>query len=258
MSFWRKVWDHLKDNLAKYIGGAVATLLVAGGTWLWREFVVPIEVSSSDSWADPDSKVYFAGQQLRFLLKGINPERVIWVFDEDRNQNRNDLVASTTSWLNYSFPFDPKSPQGVSNRRVDAFFKSGTGYRSAWTLVSVANVQVRTDLSVKPIGVAGSQSSGPASRLQLTVGDQPPGGWKLDSARLGTLGDSGVQETQNLVLTPTDLSHKLWNFPARADFGDPKKAWVSLTFTSPSDNRTLHLIKPLTDLESKVASFGNQ
>lgn len=191
----------------------------------------------------------FRWREAALLAQGANPERVIWVFDEDRDEGGRDVVASTTNYLDYTFTSDPTNKQSVSNRRIDAFFKSGSGYRSAWALVPVTNAKVSAEVQVKPNGPSESLSGGALSGLQLAVGSQLHGDWELDGARLGTLGNSGVQDA--------DSSHTLWNFPSNADLSDTKNAWISLAFKSPSSNRTLQLIKPLPDLENKLGEAAN-
>jgi hypothetical protein len=240
MPFGTSFKDAFKSKLGAVLGAAVVAGLVAAGTWLYHYFAVPIEVSCPRG---QDVRDFIAGEELRFALKGVESERVFWVFDEDQKS----VVETMGPEIKYTFQFDPKKKEPVWNRRVDAFFKSGGAYRSSYKLVSVANTAISANIQVT------------ASGVQLTV---PPGGptgtWKLDSAKLGVFENAAVADKMELAHTATGPTGEVWKAPSLlsevASGDSSKKTWLSLTYALPENGQKVRIVKAIPEVEKLVGS----
>jgi hypothetical protein len=126
--------------------------------------------------------------------------KVFWVFDEDQSS----IVETMGPEIKYTFQYQANRKEPLWNRRVDAFFKSGGSYRSAYDLVSVANTSFPAT-----VGLDGSSITFkvPAS---LTVPATQRGAsgfsggsdWKLTDAKLGTFQNAAARDKVSLPCNP--------------------------------------------------------
>jgi hypothetical protein len=246
MPFWKTIQDHLIGSITA--GGLV--LVAAGAYWvdLHKEKIldwvagVQIEVSSTNR---PSVSSFIAGEEIRFSLKGVESDKVFWVFDEDEK----NVVETRGPEIRYTFQFDPKGRKNVEwDRRVDAFFKKDGVYRPAWKLVRVINTSLSTGVHLGSSG------------LRLTVAQPLQGDWKLTGARLATFENAAVQDKLDLAQAPGGRAGEEWTFTSLTSaftkaLGGAKNTWLSLDFISPAGNQTLRLMKPLPALDNRVAGI---
>lgn len=73
---------------------------------------------------------YFAGERLRFVLRGVDADKVVWVFGESEVQ-----VAGIET--EFRFPLDTSRYGLTSVHRVDVFFRVGEGYQTLSTTIKI-------------------------------------------------------------------------------------------------------------------------
>jgi hypothetical protein len=131
-----------------------------------------------------DVSPFFAGEVVRFSLKGAAPDRVIWQFDESE-------VQAGGVEIEHAFPFDARKPLGIaSTHRVDVFFREGAPYRTAVSHFGVDNVRF---VSAKIEG----------KTISLLLNPDQGAAWKLRQVSLGRF-EGGVFKTGTAIPTPTD------------------------------------------------------
>ena len=128
---------NLKDNLGRLLAFAVAVILII---LYWAVDInsikrwvkgVEIEVVSPQRGT---ANEFLTNEKLRFVLKDIQTPKVVWVFDES-------VVELGDVEIEYAFPFNKSLPEGQArDRRIDAFYKSGDSYGSAFAFVRTRNV----------------------------------------------------------------------------------------------------------------------
>ena len=236
MPFWQSFKDAFQGKLGAALGAGAAAALIAGGAWLYHYAIVPIDVTSARG---PDVRNFIAGEELRFSLKGVQSERVFWVFDEDQKS----VVETRGPEIKYTFQFESNKKEPVWNRRVDAFFKSGGSYRSAYKLVSVSNTSIPATVRVDPSGL----------KVTVPTGG-PTGDWTLASAKLGTFENAKVEDKMNLTRASTGPRGDEWKLPESASIAKPladtKNTWLSLDYVLPQSGRLVRIMKPFSAAES--------
>jgi len=235
MAFWKNFTDAFRGKLGAALGAGAAAALIAGGTWLYHYAIVPIDVTSGRG---PEVQDFIAGEELRFSLKGVQSERVFWVFDEDQSS----VVETRGPEIKYTFQFESNRKEPVWNRRVDAFFKSGGSYRSAYKLVSVANTSIPATVRVDPSGL----------KVTLPAGG-PTGDWKLASAKLGTFENAKVEDKVNLTRMSTGPGGDEWKLPASVPakpLSNTKDTWLSLDYVLPQSGRLLRIMKSFSAVQN--------
>lgn len=238
---------NFKNFSASAAAAIVAGVVIAGQTLGWRTFISSswfARISVSPASRTPDAKDFFADEKLWVTLSEKETDHVYWVFDESSN------VILGGVQLQYAFPFDPQKPIGVeSSRRIDAFYKSGDGYRDVSTYVRVLNTQIRANATVGPNGLA------------LSLQKELPGNWKLDTIDLAKLRDG---KFQNLKIEPASsastsaATEVMWNDASIASgFGYPTSkeagakllldttAWVSAEYKGDKPGERLTVVKRL-------------
>ncbi len=79
---------------------------------------------------------FWAGEVIRLRLEGAKANRVLWLFDEEEKPAWGPLDRER------SFPFEKGAPRGaLRDHRVDAFWKNGSKYESAYHVIRVRNVE---------------------------------------------------------------------------------------------------------------------
>ncbi|MBI1818645.1 MAG: hypothetical protein HYR72_26985 [Deltaproteobacteria bacterium] len=99
---------------------------------------------STTSPTRPGAASFFAGEPIRFSLRDVESERVLWFFREQ------DVYPASIE-AEYAFPFDDQRPAGVMCvYRVDAFFKTAGDYATTSTFVHVENRKLVASAVVRP------------------------------------------------------------------------------------------------------------
>jgi hypothetical protein len=235
-------------GVAIVVGIAVWLTDFGGLRWIISLFHRPrIQVVSTSRGEQPS---FVAGEVLRFSLKDVVPDRVVWDFEETDIRPAGPGAVETE----HAFPFDPKEAAGLSStHRVDAFYREGSDYKTASTHVSVSNVQI---VSTKVQGEKISFSATP-----------PPGSdWVLDNISLakfenGTFTEEGKISAGSFAPASLDLTtiKKMLGLGSGATY-DPDKAKgvaASLEFESPDRTRRLYTVQNL-DSEIKEMQGKSQ
>jgi hypothetical protein len=128
--------DTIKNGLiglAAIVLIAILTWLTGGADkvlgWLHRPKI------DAESISRGGVSTFLAGEEIRFSLRGVSPDKVLWDFEET-------VVQPGSVQIEHEFPFDPAKPPGIeSTRRVDVFYREGKQYLTTSIHVEVSDSQ---------------------------------------------------------------------------------------------------------------------
>jgi hypothetical protein len=180
---------------------------------------------------------------LQLKVKGVKPDRVVWLFDEA------EPVVHVVGDVEHAFPYVPKESNGKQFRRVDAFYKDGDDYGHVYTRIPVNNIKLAFNVSVDSAGIKSSANS------------DLVGQWKLSSFNLTTY-DDGKYKWINQLPSGSSATGKetnvKWDFTGIANaFGDrsveevkghiasDKKIWVTAKYESIDGKGSIVVSKPV-------------
>jgi len=186
MNTRRKIMDKIKR------GGATLTAFLAlfgalfgaleyydKTKYILSVFSPPTITISSTKRTITDKSPIFAEEELRVILSGVENNHVYWLFDET-NKMKFGVIEEP-----HKFSYNPKLARGViSNRRVDAFYKSGDDYLSVKKIVRVHNMKLISTAFFSP------------NALNLMIPTELSDRWVLGDVVLTKLADGKLQELQ--------------------------------------------------------------
>ncbi len=222
-------------GLAAVVLIALLTWLTGGGdkisSWLHRPRI------DAESTSRGSVSTFLAGEEIRFSLMGVSPDKVLWDFEET-------VVQPGSVQIEHEFPYDPAKPSGIeSTRRVDVFYREGEQYLTSTIHVEVSNSQF---VSAKVEGKG----------ISLEVNKPGNSDWVLSHVSLGKF-ENGTYKTQENVPAKTgdpsssavvsqDLLKKLGvTFDPAFDPEKSKGVNAYFEFVSPDGKNRLKTVKEI-------------
>jgi hypothetical protein len=231
----------MKDAIKNGLIALAAIAVIAIVTWLTggADKVVgwlhspEIEVRSVSR---GEVSTFLAGEQIRFSLKGVSPDRVLWDFEETE-------IQPGSVQIEHAFAFDSNTPAGIeSTRRVDVFYREGAEYRTAWTHVGISNLRF-VSARIEGKGIA------------LKV-DQPANtNWVLSEVSLGKFEDghfkaeTKIPAEQVTYRSPLVVTQDQLGKMGMFDADRPKGVNAYFEFVSPDGKSRL---KTVEDLDPQI------
>lgn len=237
-----KFWQAIAGIAAVLVAGILIWLTAGGGTATVLSWFSPAKIEVS-SVGRGQQATYFAGEVLRFTLKGPQATHAYWIFDES------DVKPGNVEIQNL-FPYDSKQPSISENRRVDVFYKVAGVYRTAYAVVPVENQQL---VSSKVQDGAISLNTSPAEnnnwKLMGVSLDKYEGGYFKKEVSLAA--------GQNVSVSRSLLEKLGISFGSKWDPEKTSAAVASFDFISP-DGKTVRTVQPLDAQIKQLQAGGPQ
>lgn len=189
------------------------------------------------------------GQKLRFLLRGVQAQQVVWLFDDQK------AVRSSVQ-VEYAFTQDAADPQGLlSSHRIDALFKVGDSYIDVTIYVNVENIRYSAMVDIQPSGLSVTADS------KLTARSKSGSHLKLVGASLEKYSGGKFIEGSPLALDETnggtvqlaiskDAAANSLSYHTTSDFTESpvhsdKTAWIAYDFSERNTGEQVKVYQPL-------------